>query len=139
MAAAAVQIGEAARRAALSVDTIRYYERRALLPAPARTLSGYRHYTAGDIQRLRLIRRLQSLGFTLREVAALTGSGGAGETACAHVRNLLQAKLAEVRARQRALDEMERELRTRLGACERELRQPDRRRPCGCPALQDRP
>jgi len=64
-------IGQLADRAGVSVETIRYYERRALLSEPARTRSGYRQYDAAAIRRIAFIKRAQELGFTLDEIAAL--------------------------------------------------------------------
>lgn len=67
----AMKIGELARRAGVSVQAVRYYESRALMPEPGRTRSGYRHYGGSDVLRLRFIRRAQELGFTLAEIADL--------------------------------------------------------------------
>ena len=60
-----MKIGEVAAGAGVSIDTVRFYERRGVLPEPERTASGYRTYTDASVERLRLARRLQSLGFTL--------------------------------------------------------------------------
>lgn len=66
-----LKIGEVARRADVSIDTIRYYERSALLPPPRRLASGYRVYDAQAIDRLRFIRHAKGLGFTLDEIREL--------------------------------------------------------------------
>lgn len=63
--------GELARRAGVNVQTLRYYERRGLLPPPDRTGSGYREYGPEDLRRLRFILRAKELGFTLTEVGEL--------------------------------------------------------------------
>ena len=63
-----MKIGQVADLAAVSVDTVRFYERRGVLPTPERTASGYRTYTSATVERIRLARRLQALGFTLDEV-----------------------------------------------------------------------
>jgi MerR family transcriptional regulator, copper efflux regulator len=60
----AITVGSLAKRAGVSIDTIRYYERRGLLAKPARTLAGYRTYSGSTVQRLRFIRNAQALGFT---------------------------------------------------------------------------
>lgn len=73
---AALTIGKLARSAGVGVDTVRYYESQKLLPRPARTASGYRLYSAGDVGRLRFIRRAKTLGFTLEEIAELLSLSG---------------------------------------------------------------
>jgi DNA-binding transcriptional MerR regulator len=62
-----MRIGELAMRAGVSVQTVRYYERRRLLPVPRRTAAGYRQYQESDLEILQTIKRLQRFGFTLRE------------------------------------------------------------------------
>jgi MerR family copper efflux transcriptional regulator len=64
-------VGTAARRAGVKIDTIRYYERRALLPKSPRTEAGYRTLTDETVQRVRFIKHAQALGFTLNEIKQL--------------------------------------------------------------------
>jgi DNA-binding transcriptional MerR regulator len=71
MQTAAMQIGELAKRTALTVDAIRFYERRQLLPKAARSTGGFRLYTTDDIERLHFIRQMHELGFSLREIGEL--------------------------------------------------------------------
>jgi MerR family transcriptional regulator, copper efflux regulator len=66
-----MNIGELARRAGVNRETVRFYERRGLLPAPPRSGAGYRRYAEGDLGRLRFILRAKELGFTLTEIADL--------------------------------------------------------------------
>ena len=66
-----MRIGELAARAGVNIQTLRFYEREALMPAPVRTASGYRSYQERDLERVRFIRLCQGLGFTLREVQQL--------------------------------------------------------------------
>jgi MerR family transcriptional regulator, copper efflux regulator len=66
-----MKIGEITGRAGVSVDTVRFYERVGVLPPPARTESGYRDYEPGMIERIRLTRELQAIGFTLRDAVVL--------------------------------------------------------------------
>jgi MerR family transcriptional regulator, mercuric resistance operon regulatory protein len=61
-----IQIGEAAQQTKLSIDTIRFYERRALLPRAPRTEGHFRLYSADDVARLTFIKQMQGLGFSLR-------------------------------------------------------------------------
>ncbi|TXH04778.1 MAG: heavy metal-responsive transcriptional regulator [Nevskiaceae bacterium] len=64
-------IGKLATQAGVAVDTVRFYEREGLLPAPPRLDSGYRLYPADAVKRLRFIRRAKALGFTLPEIGEL--------------------------------------------------------------------
>ena len=75
-----MQIGELARAAGVNIQTIRFYERERLLPAPPRTLSGYRDYSQCHLDRILFIRRNHEIGFTLAEVRQLLDLHGALET-----------------------------------------------------------
>jgi DNA-binding transcriptional MerR regulator len=66
-----MKIGELSRRSSVPVETIRYYERQRLLPAPARTVSGYRNYPPSALEHLRFIKLTQGLGFSLKEIEEL--------------------------------------------------------------------
>jgi DNA-binding transcriptional MerR regulator len=66
-----VHTGELARNAGVNLQTIRFYERQGLLPKPARTVSGYRSYQQGDLERVLFIKRNQEIGFTLAEIKQL--------------------------------------------------------------------
>jgi MerR family copper efflux transcriptional regulator len=66
-----MQIGELAEQAGVNVQTVRYYERRGLLPEPDRKASGYRIYDESDALRLGFILRAKALGFTLSEIEEL--------------------------------------------------------------------
>lgn len=63
-----LRIGQLAKKAGVNVQTIRFYEREGLLAPPARTASGYRAYTVSDLERVRVIRTCQRMGFTLKDV-----------------------------------------------------------------------
>jgi len=115
---AAIQIGELSRRTGCNIETIRYYERVALLPAPVRTAGRYRLYDIADVQRLAFIRRARELGFTLDEVRTLLSlSANEGPGACANVRELAESHLAEVRAKIADLRTMERVLADAVQRC----------------------
>jgi DNA-binding transcriptional MerR regulator len=66
-----MKIGELAAKAAVNIQTVRFYERRGILQEPARTTSGYRSYGENDLEALCFIRRSQGLGFTLQEISQL--------------------------------------------------------------------
>ncbi len=68
-------MGELAAAAGVSIDTLRYYERRGLLPTPDRTLGGHRQYPPDAVAAVRIVKALQRLGFTLDEIADLLRSG----------------------------------------------------------------
>jgi MerR family mercuric resistance operon transcriptional regulator len=92
-------IGRLADEAGVSIDTVRFYERRGLLPEPARTAGGYRAYSADDTWRLRFILRAKELGFTLREIGDLLDGGADPATvraAAAAKREALAVQQAEL-------------------------------------------
>ncbi|MFZ0796462.1 MAG: heavy metal-responsive transcriptional regulator [Terriglobales bacterium] len=120
--ASTIQIGEAAQRAHLSIDTIRFYERKTLLPRAPRTAGQFRLYTADDVARLTFIKQMQGLGFSLQEIKQLLDLRDRGGHACREVRNLLSSKLAEIRSKIRDLQNLEHELVDDLQKCDRELK-----------------
>ena len=89
-------IGELAAEFALNPRTLRYYERLGLLPASARTLSGYRVYDEETAQRLAFVMKAKSLGLTLKEIRQLLALRQNGELSCTEVRQLLQAHIARI-------------------------------------------
>ena len=133
---AAMQIGELAKRTALTVDAIRFYERRHLLPKATRSTGGFRLYTADDIERLRFIRQMHALGFSLREIGELIGLRARKTAACESVRKLLKHKVADVRAKLRELQELESSLMADLRKCNKELKHRQRHAASACPVLE---
>ncbi len=114
-----LQIGELSRRTGCHIETIRYYERIGLLPAPQRSTARYRLYDTGDIKRLAFVRRARELGFTLDEVRKLLAlSAKDGRSACAEVRELAADHLAEVQAKIADLQKMERVLADAVQRCD---------------------
>jgi len=105
-----MRIGEAAETAGVPTQTIRFYERRGLLPAPRRGPNGYREYDASILTRLAFIRSGQAAGLTLVEVASILDLRRDGAVPCAHVHSLLLSKLEDIRNRQRELAVLEVEL-----------------------------
>jgi len=87
-------IGELAATAGVNVETIRFYERRGLMPAPARAPSGYRRYGDDDRWRLAFVQRAKALGFRLREIEALLGDGPSRSVD--EVSRIASARLAEM-------------------------------------------
>jgi DNA-binding transcriptional MerR regulator len=116
-----LQIGEVAKRAGVSIDTIRYYEKVKLLPRLARSSGGFRLFAPEHIERVLFIKQAQELGFSLEEIKGLLATGGAEE--CRKVRDLLQRKLTELNDRHKAMKGFRRVLARHLSECEAELKQ----------------
>jgi MerR family mercuric resistance operon transcriptional regulator len=96
----ALSIGELSRRTGVNIETIRYYERIKMMPAPPRTPSGRRIYGPAETRSLAFIRRSRELGFTLKQVRALLAlSADDGKNTCGEVRQLAASHLADVRAK----------------------------------------
>lgn len=127
MAGNAMPIGELSRRTGCNIETIRYYERIGLIPAPARR-GRYRSYAGEDVDRLGFVCRARELGFTLDEVRALLGLATGGHATCADVRDLAAAHLNDVRARIADLKRMERVLADAVRGC-------DAGKDPGCPLI----
>jgi DNA-binding transcriptional MerR regulator len=114
-----MKIGQVAESAGVSVDTVRFYERRGILPAPERLPSGYRTYTAATVERIRLARRLQALGLTLEEVVDALHATDQGDATCASERWRLEAVLERIEAKIAELRAVRREVTQVMGACDR--------------------
>jgi DNA-binding transcriptional MerR regulator len=113
-----VRAGEAARRAGVNAATLRYYERRGLLPEPARTPSGHRHYDEDAVRFLRAIKEAQAIGFTLAEIEEYLRVARSGPASAA-LRTRAAAKIDEIDARIARLRRMRDELARIVGcACE---------------------
>lgn len=123
-------ISRLAREAGVGIDTVRYYERAGLLPAPPRRASGYRDYPQAALQRLRFIRRAKQLGFQLEEIRELLALSQGGETEVAGVKAAAASKLADVELRIAELSRMRDGLRQLVHAC------PGQGAAAECPILQ---
>lgn len=110
-------IGRIAKQAGIHIETIRYYERRGLLPAPPRTHSGYRLYDVESVGRLRFIKRAQALGFTLVEIGDLLALRVDAETSCDVVRSRAERKVADVTEKIRSLQAIQGALAELIAAC----------------------
>lgn len=117
-----MQIGELARRSEVTVDTVRYYERRGLLRRPWRVSAspfhpGYREYDDEALDRLRFVRQGRGLGFSLSEIGELMELRYKADRACEAVMERAETKLAEVDARIRELHRVRGELSRLLEVC----------------------
>lgn len=100
-----MRIGELARRAGVSVQTVRYYERRGLLDRPVRSTGGHREYDADALAFLRGIRAAQGLGFTLAEIEEIAELS-ANRHDTHDVRERAEAKIREIDEKMNALHAM---------------------------------
>ena len=112
-------IGELARLTNTKVETIRYYEREGLLPAPERTPGNYRSYGEAHLKRLSFIRRARNLGFSLEQVIALLELADGRERSCEAVDHLAQEHLAAIDTKIADLTALRRELGDLIGQCRR--------------------
>ena len=124
-------IGKLARSAGVGVETVRFYERKGLLPEPPRSLSGYRQYPPDTVERLLFIRRAKELGFALREIADLLALRVDEVAACGTVEAQAREKLALVAGKMVELRRMERSLNRLVRACQ--AREPT----SDCPILEE--
>ncbi len=112
-----LNIGEVARRAGVHLDTVRYYERRGLVPKPARSAAGYRKFPPDLVRRIRFIKHAQALGFTLSEIEELLALRVHPETACAAVHTQAEAKIVAIDDKVRSLKAMKKALQKLTATC----------------------
>jgi MerR family copper efflux transcriptional regulator len=123
-----IGIGTLAKRAGVSIDTVRYYEKSGLLAPESRLASGYRRYGDEQVSRLRFIRRAQELGFTLKDIRELLGISKQKDVA--KVKRAAEKKLADVEERLVALTRVRDGLATLVATC------PGHGRAADCPILK---
>ena len=113
-----MKIGEVAQRSGVSIDAVRYYERRGVLPRAERTASGYRMFGEDSVARLGLVRRLQDLGLTLDEVVDALQAHDAGGATCASERWRLELVAERIDGKIKELQRTRRTIRATLTACD---------------------
>lgn len=126
-----MHIGRVAKKIGVTPDAIRFYERNALLPRPPRSAGGFREFADADVETLGFIRRVQHLGFTLKEVRELLQLRQGKLQSCAPVRRRLEQKLMDVHRKLEDLRRLERDLRAALHGCDKKARRHSAR----CPLL----
>jgi Hg(II)-responsive transcriptional regulator len=109
---------EVAERAGVNAQTLRYYERRGILPDPPRSAAGYRDYPDTAVAVLRFVKRAQELGFTLAEVEELLGLADGGPESCDAVRSLASAHIADLQHKIADLQRMSASLSALVDTCE---------------------
>jgi Cd(II)/Pb(II)-responsive transcriptional regulator len=112
-----LKIGELAKETGTPIETIRYYERAGLLPAPTRSAGNYRLYTEPHRDRLQFIRRCRSLDMALDEVRTLLSLREAQEAPCAEVNDLLDRHIGTISARIVELRLLQRQLTALRSSC----------------------
>lgn len=123
-----ITIGQLARAAGVNLETVRYYERIGLMPAPARTGGGHRAYDGEHVRLLAFIRHARDLGFGIDDVRALLALRDPSHRSCAEVRTIAGAHLAKVRAKLADLARLEGILAGTIAQCSGEPSPP-------CPVL----
>ncbi len=112
-------IGELAKRAQVNRETVRYYERRRLLPRASRSMSGYRVFSDDALRRLRFIRHAKVLGFSLNEIRELLTLRVNSIDTCDRVRERAEVKIADIERKTQALQHMRDALSELVTACSR--------------------
>ena len=110
-------IGEAAEQAGVNVQTLRYYERRGLLPKPPRRTSGYREFPDDAVQIVRFIRRAQDLGFSLDEVEELLRLRRSSGRNRGRVRAIATRRVRDIERKISELERMRQALQKLVQAC----------------------
>lgn len=114
----ALTIGVLAKKSNVGVETVRFYERKGLLPKPQRPSSGFKHYDPEDIKRIRFIKRAQDLGFTLREVTELLKLKVDRKATCGEVMKRTNKKVTEIDLKIKDLQKMKKSLKQIRNCCE---------------------
>src|SRR5687767_1534954 len=125
-----LRIGDVAKRAGVNLETVRFYERKGLLPRPPRGRSGYRAFSEDAVRRVRMIKRTQALGFSLKEITELLAIGVDPDGTCADVRERTMAKLANIDVKIAELRRMKKALAAMAEKC------PGRGPSSACPLLE---
>ena len=126
-----MRTSEVAARAEVNVQTLRYYERRGLLPEPERSPSGYRAYRADAVGLVRFIKRAQALGFTLNDVEQLLHLAGGDPAACEEAKATARTRIADLDHRITELIAMRDALTQLVHTCDQPRNRSD------CPILKD--
>lgn len=113
-----VLIGELSRRTGVNIETIRYYEKSGILPAPPRTEAGHRVYDEEHLKRLSFVRRCRELGFGLDSIREMLRMVDGGDVTCEQVRSIAKDHLDDVRTKIVDLKQMEKTLSGTVSRCE---------------------
>jgi len=112
-----MKIGELAARGAVSVQTVRFYERKGLLEPPTRSSGGFRLYEPEVVDRLLFIRDGQELGFTLAEISELLSLRAENEASCEQIRIVANKRIEALEAKIQQLERMRATLHRLASVC----------------------
>jgi DNA-binding transcriptional MerR regulator len=125
-----VRSSEVASRSGVNVQTLRYYERRGILPEPTRSGSGYRSYDDRAVRIVRFVKGAQHLGFSLKDIDSLLELSVGGPRNCDAARKLATEKIGELEAKITRMSAMRDSLRQLVATCDRSPNKRD------CPLLE---
>lgn len=114
-----MNIGDLSTACGVPPQTIRFYEKRGLLPDPQRQANGYRMYDEAAVDRIAFIRRAQRSGLTLNEIGGVLNVRAEGQAPCGHVSDLLSSKLCDVTEQMGELRTLRRELEALIDRSQR--------------------
>jgi MerR family copper efflux transcriptional regulator len=109
--------GQLAKQAGVNIETIRYYERKGLIPKPHRRDSGYRQYPEAMIPRILFIKHAKTLGFSLKEIKELLLLKHDPKTPCSEVRKRAESKIEDIDEKIRTLQKMRKALSKLTKSC----------------------
>ncbi len=112
-----ITIGKLSSQTGVNIETIRYYEKEGILPAPPRTEGGHRLYTEEHLKRLMFVRRSRELGFSLDEIRTMLDMVDGGNLTCAEVKNITLKHLDDVRDKISDLQKLEKTLKAIASQC----------------------
>lgn len=110
--------GQVAKQAHVNIETIRYYERRGLIPEPPRRESGYRQYPQSTVSRIQFIKRAQELGFSLKEIHELLSLRFDHNTPAIEIRKKAERKVEDIDAKIANLQHIKHALLMLIGQCD---------------------
>jgi Hg(II)-responsive transcriptional regulator len=113
-----LSIGQVAKQTGVTVETVRFYEKRGLIEQARRTASGYRQYSPGTVKRVRFIQHAKDAGFTLNDIAELLALRQAPGETCAPIRERAREKIEAVDSRLRDLQRIRDALSKLVGKCD---------------------
>ena len=113
-----LSIGQLAEQANVNIETIRYYERRGLIPQPPRRESGYRKFSQTFVVRIKFIKRAQELGFTLKKIQELLSMRVDPDTTCSDIKIEAKVKMGDIDGKIKSLQRMKRALTKLVAKCD---------------------
>ncbi len=113
-------VGQLAKKAEVNIETVRFYEKRGLLPKPIRRESGYRQYSENDVARILFIKRAKELGFTLKEISELLSLKIDTDTTCGDVKRLANSKVNNIEEKIKDLQRIKQTLNELILLCDKE-------------------